>query len=158
MEIYPLDIVIHIINFLVLFLILRVILYKPVKKFLDERTARIQGELADAEKTSAEVAKTKAELDERLANAEVEAHEILVAGEEKASAQASKIISEAKDKSAALIAKAEEDGRKEKEQLVASVKDDITELSVELAGKLLKREVSAKDNKKVIDEFFSEMK
>lgn len=158
MEIYPLDIVIHIINILVLFLILRVVLYKPVKKFLDERAARIQGELENAEKISADAAKEKAELDERLANAETEAHGILVAGEEKASAQASKIISEAKDKSAKLIAKAEEDARKEKEQLIASVKDDITELSVELTGKILKREVSEKDNKKVIDEFFSEMK
>ena len=158
MELYPTDIIIHIINIVVLFLLLRAILYKPIKKFMSARTAKIEGQLADAEKASEDAAKEKEQLDKRLANAENEAHEIIVAGEEKSAAAASKIIADAKAKSDKIVKKAIEDSEKEKQEALDGMRGEITDLSVEIAGRILKREISKKDNSKLIDEFFSEMK
>ena len=54
MDINPVDILIHIINILVLFVLLRLLIYKPVKKFMDERSQRIQKEMDHASEISAQ--------------------------------------------------------------------------------------------------------
>ena len=50
MEIYPLDIAIHLVNIVIFYLIVKLLVYKPVRKFMDERTARIQGEKDEAKR------------------------------------------------------------------------------------------------------------
>ena len=57
MDIHPVDIVIHILNIIVLFFVLRILLYKPVKKFMQAREDRIKAE-------KQEIADSRAEIDE----------------------------------------------------------------------------------------------
>ena len=44
MDIHPVDIVIHIVNIVVLFVVLRILLYKPVKKFMQAREDRLKAD------------------------------------------------------------------------------------------------------------------
>ena len=50
MEIYPLDIVIHTINIVIFYLILRLLLFKPIRKFMSQREQRIQSQMDEAER------------------------------------------------------------------------------------------------------------
>ena len=77
MELYPLDIVIHIINIAVLYFLLRMPLYRPISNYLQARSARIEGELAKAQQTLEQAEQTKQQLDQRLAAAEEEARAIV---------------------------------------------------------------------------------
>ena len=127
---HPSDLLIHIINILVLFVLLRTILFKPVNKFLSERTARIENQLKDAETKQAE------------------------ALELKASQEASAIVKDARNQAEELIAEAHEKIAADKVQAVAEARTEVALLATEIAARILKREVSVADNKAVAEDFF----
>ena len=45
MELYPIDIAIHLVNIIVLYILLRLLLWKPVRKFMAAREARVQADM-----------------------------------------------------------------------------------------------------------------
>jgi hypothetical protein len=80
MEIYPLDIAIHLVNIVIFYLIVKLLVYKPVRKFMDERTARIQGEKDEAKRLMDDAQKTQAEYDGKIAEAETACQQIIATG------------------------------------------------------------------------------
>ena len=96
MELYPLDIVIHIINIAVLYFLLRMLLYRPISNYLQARSARIEGELAKAQQTLEQAEQTKQQLDQRLAAAEEEARAIVRRQEEKAAEESARLLDDAR--------------------------------------------------------------
>ncbi|SHH78485.1 F-type H+-transporting ATPase subunit b [Sporobacter termitidis DSM 10068] len=154
----PSDILIHIINILVLFVLLRVILFKPVTKFLAARTERIAGELKDAEAKNAEALEMKAAYEKRIETYEEEGHEIIRASQVKASEEATAIVKDARGQAEKIIADAHQRIAGEKAQAVAEARTEVALLATEIAARILKREVSAVDNKAVAEDFFREVK
>ena len=80
MEFYPIDFVLHIVNIVVLFLLVRSLAYKPIRKFMREREEKIAAQLAEAEAAQAGVDALKAEYQSGLAQAEQERAAILADG------------------------------------------------------------------------------
>ena len=73
MDIHPVDIVIHIVNIVVLFVVLRILLYKPVKKFMQAREDRLKAEKQEVIDSRAETEELKKQYEEKLADAQNEA-------------------------------------------------------------------------------------
>ena len=69
-----------------------------------------------------------------------------------ATAKSKEILAEAKKSSDALLERSQKEIANQKAKLVAEVKEEVGALAVEIASKILEREVSAADNQKVIDE------
>jgi F-type H+-transporting ATPase subunit b len=69
MELTPLDILYHVINIVILYVLLRFILYKPVRKFMAARADRIQKQLEDAAAMEKAAADEKALYDKKIADA-----------------------------------------------------------------------------------------
>jgi len=151
----PLDFAIHIVNIVILFLILRVLVYKPVLKFMRGREARIANELKAAADMGREAAALKDEYGAKLAAAEDDARDILRDGTNKAAAAAEEIVGAAKAEAVKITDEAKELSERERHAAVAGMKDNIADLAVSLAGKILQREVTAEDNRAAVDEFFS---
>lgn len=157
MELYPLDIVIHIINIAVLYLLLRSLLYRPVSAYLGARSARIEEELATAQKTRQQADEVKRQLEERLESAEEEARAIVRKEEEKAAEESARLLADARKGADEIMAAAAGRIAQEKALAMSSMREETAQLATEIAARILRREVSLEDNRAVVSNFFSEM-
>ncbi len=154
MDIQPLDIAIHIVNIVVLYVLLRVILYNPVQKFMEQRSSAIAKKIADADAAKADAEKLQSEFSARLKNADQEVQQKLIDGTKAASEQADAMLTSAKAQSEQMLQKAQEQVQQQRRDAIAQLQPQISEMAVSLAGQILKREVNAGDNQKVIESFF----
>ena len=157
MDIHLVDIVIHIVNIVVLFVVLRILLYKPVKKFMQAREDRLKAEKQEVIDSRAETEELKKQYEEKLADAQNEAKNIIRESGEKAQAQGAQIIREAEDKAAHILSDAEIEAQKVKDKAAESMKQDVVSAAADMASKILSREVNEKDNADIADKFFSEL-
>ena len=158
MDLHPLDIVIHIINIIVLYLLLRVILYKPVKKFMAARAERIEAQLEAGKQAEARATELREQFDAKLAEAESQAREIVSAGEKKANENAEAALDEAREQARRIVDEAQKRAEQARRQAVEHMRDDVADAAVELAGRILSREVTLEDNRAVADHFFDGLK
>ena len=151
------DLLLNIINIAILFVIVKALVYKPVKKFLDDRKLKIQQETEEAQKLVESANQTLSQRDEIFEQARIKGEEVASDAYKKARAKADGIVEKAKKEAAEIKEKAESEIAIQKEDMIKSSKDDIADLSIEIAEKILKREINKEDNQKIIDEFFSEV-
>ena len=130
-------------------------LFKPVNEMLAKRKALADAEISDAEKAKEEAIAMKNEYEQNMQEARSKANEILTTAQKTASAQSEEILKEANAQAMALKAKAESDIAQEKRKAVNEIKDEIGDIAVEIAGKVIEREISEKDHAKLIDEFIA---
>lgn len=154
MEFHPEDVIISLINIVVLFILLRLILWKHVIRFLTERANRVQQEKDDIEKTRLETENLRTEYNDKLETIDDLNHEMMRKNREVAEKEAESILNEAREKSKQLIVDAQSRIEEEKESALEEVKADVTQLATRMAAEILKREVSANDNSNTVDDFF----
>ena len=128
-------------------------LLNPVKNVIAERKAKADSQIADATKLRTEAEAMKAEYEQNLQNARAEANEIVANAQKTATARGEEIVGEARAQAAALKQKAEADIAQERKKAVNEVKDEIGGIAMEIASKVVEREISEKDHKDLIDEF-----
>lgn len=157
MDIHPLDIVIHIINIIVLYVLLRSLIYKPVRKYMLERSAHIQNQLQEAKQAHQDAETAKRQYQERLNAAERDASQAVQEGAQKAAETADEIIKNAKTQANMIVQDAHARAEQDRLHTIKEMKEQITDLSVDIAGKILGREVALSDNRALADEFFDEV-
>ena len=151
------QILISLANLVILFLILKKFLYKPVQKMLDERRAQIDNDYADAESAKQSAEAKDAELTERLSHAKSEAEGIVKEAADIAKARGDKIVEDAKAQADGIIRQAELEAELELKRAEAAIKTQIIDVSTALAEKMLEREVNADDHKVLIDNFIDQI-
>ena len=154
MDIHPEDVLISLINITVLFILLRLILWKHVIRFLAERKNRVQSEMDNAEKHRNEAETLRNEYSEKLGGIEEQRQEILRESRQKAGEESDKILKETHERAKDMLDDAEARITAEKEQALEEAQLDITSLATEMASRILEREISEQDNAGVVDEFF----
>lgn len=131
----------QIVIFGALFFILSKFAWKPITSSLKEREANIQSALDLAEKTRQEMASLKADNEKLLAQARSE-REIILRGAKEA---ADKLVADAQQKAQAegdrILAQARESMANERTAMVASMKKEVVNLSIQVAEKVLRREL-----------------
>ena len=142
----PGTIVFTLINTLIIFILFKVFLFKPVGKILDKRN-----EMAKRAKESA--AKTEQEYIEKLAKAKEEAADIMKQATLRAQKREEEIVNEANQKAAEIKARAEENIERDKQRAVNDIKDEISDIVIMAASKVVEKEISAKDNEAIIADF-----
>ncbi|NLT13534.1 MAG: F0F1 ATP synthase subunit B [Clostridiales bacterium] len=158
MELYPLDILIHIINIVVLFLLLRLILFKPVSRYLSGRSGRISDQLAEAETRLNEAEALRQEYQKQLDKAVEEGHDVIRDSKTKATQEAQAILADAKAQADRYYDEAQERISKERDRALEQMRQEVAQLSVDIAARILKREVTGADNLALAEEFFNELR
>lgn len=134
----------QVVIFGLLFFLLSKFAWGPIASSLKERENSIQGALDLAEKTRGEMAKLKSENEQILAQARIERDTILRGAKE----TADRVIAESRDKAVAegqrMLEQARDAMQNERQALVASMKKDVVNLSIEVAEKVLRRELADK--------------
>ena len=140
-------------NLMIQLVIFKKFLLKPIKQVIADRKAKADSEIADAQKLRTEAEAMKAEYEQNLQNARAEANQIVARAQKTATARGEEIVGEARAQAAALKQKAEADIAQERKKAVNEVKDEIGGIAMEIASKVVEREISEKDHKDLIDEF-----
>ena len=140
-------------NLMIQLVIFKKFLLKPIKQVIADRKAKADSEIADAQKLRTEAEAMKAEYEQNLHNARTEANQIVAAAQKTATARSEEIVGEARAQAAALKQKAEADIAQERKKAVNEVKDEIGGIAMEIASKVVEREIKEADHKDLIDEF-----
>ncbi|MDO5346494.1 MAG: F0F1 ATP synthase subunit B [Lachnospiraceae bacterium] len=140
--------------FIQMYLIKR-FLFKPINAMLEKRKAMADAQISDAEKAKNEALAMKDEYEKDMADAKNKASEILSSAQKTASDQSERMLQEAAAQAAALKAKAESDIAQEKRKAVNEAKNEIGGMAMEIAGKVIEREINEEDHKKLIDDFIA---
>ena len=140
-------------NLMIQLVIFKKLLLNPVKKVSAERKAKAASQIADAQKLRTEAEAMKAEYEQNLQNARTEANQIVAAAQKTATARSEELLGEARAQAAALKQKAEADIAQERKMAVNEVKDEIGGMAMEIASKVVEREIREADHKDLIDEF-----
>ena len=140
-------------NLMIQLVIFKKFLLKPIKQVIADRKAKADSEIADAQKLRTEAEAMKAEYEQNLQNARTEANQIVAAAQKTATARSEEIVGEARAQAAALKQKAEADIAQERKKAVNEVKDEIGGIAMEIASKVVEREIREEDHRDLIDEF-----
>ena len=140
-------------NLMIQLVIFKKFLLKPIRQVIADRKAKADSEIADAQKLRTEAEAMKAEYEQNLQNARTEANQIVAAAQKTATARSEEIVGEARAQAAALKQKAEADIAQERKKAVNEVKDEIGGIAMEIASKVVEREIREEDHRDLIDEF-----
>ena len=140
-------------NLMIQLVIFKKFLLKPIRQVIADRKAKADSQIADAEKLRTEAEAMKAEYEQNLQNARTEANQIVAAAQKTAAARSEELLGEARAQAAALKQKAEADIAQERKKAVNEVKDEIGGMAMEIASKVVEREIKEADHQDLIDEF-----
>ncbi len=140
-------------NTIILFLVLKKLLFKPVKTFMENR----QNEVAKAF-NEADEAKAKAELLEKqyadkIAMAKSEAAEIVKEASKRGEDRFEEIVAEAKKEAERITVKANSEIEREKQKAMNEIKDDISEIAMMIASKVIQKDINSSDHDRLIKDF-----
>ena len=135
-------------NMLITFAVLKKFLFKPVKKMIDDRQQEIDTMYADADAAKQKAADLEKEYADHLQSIKDERDAML-----RAQKREEEIVGEARAEAASIRAAAEADIAQERKKAVNDLKNEIGGMAVEIAGKVVEREINESDHQALIDEF-----
>ncbi len=138
-------------NLLVLFLLLKRFLFKPVQKVLDDRAAEIESAYKSAEDTKSDAEELRARYETRLLGARSEADGIIKSAVERADTRSRSIVEEANKRAAGIIEKSRAQTERDKEQALKDARKDIAVMAVNAAEKLIKKALDPESDKELIE-------
>lgn len=140
-------------NLLILYLVIKKFLFGPIQNIIESREKEVQALYDAAEQAKNDAAAMKEEYSEHLANAKDEANEILKIANKKATVRGEEIIRDAQEKAAAIVARADVQIEMERKRAFEEVKQDISDIALLAASKVVERELSAEEHERLIGEF-----
>lgn len=140
------------ITFLAVLVILGTKAWKPMIKALEKRENFIRESLEEAEDARKEADKVALEYEAMVAKARQEAQNIVAAGKETAERMKGDILNEAKDKSAGILKQAEAQIIAEREKAIAEIRNQIVEISMAAAEKIISKSITLEDNERLIED------
>lgn len=146
------SIVLHLFNLVILTVGLYSLLFKPVKRMVKERQAKIKKIEKENTELNDEVKKMKESTEAVLSDAKKEAAVIHENAVKVANQKADDIVSSARKEAKSLIERTEQEMEEEHRKLQKDIEQQITDVSLAVAEKILSREVTPEDDKKMIEE------
>jgi len=148
----------QIVNFLILFLALRFLLWKPMLKMLNERKQRIAQGLEDAEEARKDRERAQAEHEERIKQAEQEREGILAKAAEEGEQAKAETLAQARAQAEQIVAEGKEAVEQARQQMLTELRSQVAALSIAAANKLIGEALDEQRQRRLIDEFFSGIK
>ncbi|MEG1993777.1 MAG: F0F1 ATP synthase subunit B [Oscillospiraceae bacterium] len=142
-------------NLLILYKLVKHFLFKPVQKVLATRQGEVDKLYSEANEANASAKALREDYEKHLSEAKEEAGEIIKTATQTAQAQGDEIVAEAQKKAADLISRANAEIAQDKKKTINEIKNDISGIAMDIATKVVGREISEKDHEKLIEEFIS---
>ena len=151
------QLLVSLVNLVLLFLIVKKFLYKPVKNMLETRQSNIEGQHAAADEAKKQALANRDAYEQKLAEAKNEADSIIQSAVSIAKAREKEIVTSARTDAESIVRQAEEHAALEIRKAEGVIREEIVDVSTRLTEKLLEREINSEDHTKLIDSFIDEI-
>jgi len=141
-----------ILTFLVLVALLAKFAWRPLLQALDARQQTIARSLEEAQRARQELERIQRESAQMMAQARVEAESVIARSRSDAEALREELKQKARTEAASIVKNAEKQIQLETARAVQQIRAEAVDLSVAIASKILKRQVSREDNQALIEE------
>ena len=150
--------VLHIVNAVILFLILRKLLFKPVKGYMDKRTQSFEAQKESLDGRQEDIERQEAAYREQMDNTRDEAKKIMDQANERANEHMAEAQQKAREQVEAMMERGRKQIETERAKAMEDIKGQAAGLAVEIASKILAREIKKEDHDKFIDDFLERVK
>lgn len=152
-SIEPTTIIGSILNVLILFFVMKHFLFDKVNAVLEARKTEVAKTYEDADSALTNAKQLENEYTEKLSAAKEESAEIVRNATKKAQNRSDEIIAEARDEAKGIVDKANADVEKEKKRAVNQIKDEISDMAISIASRVVSKEIDGKTHEKLIESF-----
>lgn len=144
-------------NTVALFLVMKKFLFKPVMKIIEDRQQEIDGMYKDAGEAKEQAQALQAEYLEKLSAAQETSERLVKEAVARGQHREEEIIRQANQEASAILEKASADIALEKKKAINDAKDEISDIALAIAGKVVGRELNNNDQSELIDHFINEL-
>lgn len=145
------------VNFALLVLLLRLFLYKPVLAMLDKRRQAIDEALDQADRTRMEADEAEQRLQQRIAEAHLQADQILTQAKAQAEADSAQALLEARAEARRITEAAAQSIALERERALEAVRQQAAELAILAAEKALTQPLTEQQQQRLLDSFVEQV-
>ena len=137
--------------------IVKIFFLDKIKAILDQRREAADKEITDAQAAREEALNIKATYEENMRQSKAKADALVLSAQKTAAARGEEIIQDAQRTAVQIKQKAEADIAQEKKKAVNDAKNEISEMALAIAGKVVGRELNAADQSALVDSFIAEL-
>ena len=152
-SIAPLTVIFQILNLLLLMVLFKKYLFKPVMEILEKRQAEIEGHYQEAQQAETDAKAMNADYESKMAGARQEADRVIKTATESANAMSASIVEDARTQADQLKRRAQTEIDLERRRAFDEVKGELSGIALDIASQVIEREVNEKDHEAFIDEF-----
>ena len=152
-SIAPWTVIFQILNLLLLMVLFKKYLFKPVMEILEKRQAEIEGHYQEAQQAETDAKAMKADYESKMSGARQEADRVIKTATESANAMSASIVEDARTQADQLKHRAQTEIDLERRRAFDEVKGELSGIALDIASQVIEREVNEKDHEAFIDEF-----
>ena len=146
----------QLINFVLLLIIFRLLLYKPLLNMLDQRKKRIQEGIDASDEAKRRLADTEQETAKEIDKARQEGQALIVQAQQAADRLREEEKQRARSEAEQLIERAHSEIALERDAAIAELRREFAGLAVTAAERVIKKEIDAGTHRQLIDEVLAE--
>lgn len=144
-------------NTVALFLVMKKLLFKPVLKMIEDRQQEVDAMYSDAEQARANAQAMETDYRQKLSVAEQTGERLVKEATARGQARQEEILRQANQEADAIRAKAAADIAREKKKALNDAKNELADLAVDIAGKVVGHSLSNNDQSALVDRFIAEL-
>ena len=142
----------QLVNFLILLIVLRLFLYKPVLRVLDERRNRIQEGLSQAEQAAQQASASEDEARRIMEEARVEGREAVQRAQEAAQRLREELEERARQDAEQIATRARQEVEAERDRAIQQLHQEFAELTIAAAERVIGQSLDRAAHQRLIDE------
>lgn len=147
----------YIINFLILFFVLKHFLFGRIKEVMNQRREKIVSDIEDANKDKLQSQKLVEESRLGLKQAKDQGKDVVKTYKTKAEALYDEIVGDAKKEATTVLDRAKIEIEREKHKAEDEIKSQSINLAIIMASKALEDSIDEETHKKLIDDFIAKV-
>ena len=144
-------------TFVVMLVLLAKLAFKPIAAALEKRGAAIKASLDDAEKSRTEAKKLMEDYQKQLAEARTEAGKVIEEARLLGEKVRKEVVEKASNEASAAVQRAQEEIQRQKEKGVQEFKDTVASLSVQIASRVLEKEINEATHRQLVDNLIKDL-
>ena len=153
----PVTLIAQICNLFIQLLVVKIFFLDKIKAILDQRREAADKQITEAENAKSEALAIKQTYEQNMLEAKAKADDLLMTAQRTANSRSEEIIAQAQQQAAQIKSKAAADIALEKKKALNEAKNEISDLAMAIAGKVVARELNAGDQADMIDRFIDEL-
>lgn len=152
-QLYVGDMLFVMLTFLVLMWLIKLVAWKPVTKMMQDRSDKIVNDIDSAKESRTKAAELAQKRQAELDKTRDDANGIINNAKQTGQRQREQIVEDARNEASNLKSSAEKDIEQQRQEALANSRKDVANLSIEIASKIISKELNEDDQKGLVDSY-----